>query len=349
MKNLKRIAFVSILSLMVLNTVQAESVEDAKSIETPPEVSKKLFEQVRAEKKGQYQYGAGLTSNFVESEGVRLHYVEGGSKGQPIVFVHGFGSTWKMWEPIMQAFMKNHKVIAIDLPGLGQSSPIKNQDYSAENTSKILLGAIKKVAGKGPIYYVSHDLANSASYPLVANNQGYIEKVVFMDSPIPDRAMFEYPGYTASGPGLGWHFGYFSFGDIAEKQIAIDPNLFFSYFIKGYAGKKEVFTEQLLAELIEPYSTRENLKAAFGYYHSHAKSIAQNEALLANNKKITIPSMAFTGAKGVNEVLVKQMKARFVDDPSKFTAVILPDTGHWMTEESPKAVEATLSNFLFSK
>ncbi len=82
-----------------------------------------------------------------------------------------------------------------------------------------------------------------------------------MDSPIPDRAMFEYPGYTQDGPGLGWHFGYFSFGDIAEKQIANDPNLFFSYFIKTYAGKKEIFTPELLAELIEPYSTRDKLKA----------------------------------------------------------------------------------------
>ncbi len=76
----------------------------------------------------------------------------------------------------MLSYMKDHKVIAIDLPGLGQSSPILNDDYSAENTSKILIGAIKKIAGNGPIYYVSHDLGNSASYPLVANNQGYIKK-----------------------------------------------------------------------------------------------------------------------------------------------------------------------------
>ncbi|WP_147265446.1 alpha/beta fold hydrolase, partial [Acinetobacter nosocomialis] len=272
---------------------------------------------------------------------------EGGSKGTPIVFIHGFGSTWKMWEPVMLSYMKDHKVIAIDLPGLGQSSPILNDDYSAENTSKILIGAIKKIAGKGPIYYVSHDLGNSASYPLVANNQGYIKKVVFMDSPIPDRAMFGYPGYTLDGPGLGWHFGYFSFGDIAEKQIAHDPDLFFSYFIKTYAGKKDIFTPELLAELIEPYSTRDKLKAAFGYYHSHADSVRQNEALLANGKKLTIPSMALTGQKGVNDVLVKEMRARFVADPAQYTAIILPDTGHWMVEENAEGVEKSLSNFLF--
>ncbi|HAS97333.1 MAG TPA: alpha/beta hydrolase, partial [Acinetobacter nosocomialis] len=149
------------------------------------------------------------------------------------------------------------------------------------------------------------------------------------------------------GPGLGWHFGYFSFGDIAEKQIANDPNLFFSYFIKTYAGKKEIFTPELLAELIEPYSTRDKLKAAFGYYRSHADSIRQNEALLANGKKLTIPSMALTGQKGVNDVLVKEMRARFVADPAQYTAIILPDTGHWMVEENAEGVEKSLSNFLF--
>ncbi|MDC4539010.1 alpha/beta hydrolase [Acinetobacter baumannii] len=335
------------IGMFGLNQANAEYDPNLKSIDTPPAVSQQMFNKVKSNGLGQYAYAKGLSSKFIESEGVKLHYVEGGSKGTPIVFIHGFGSTWKMWEPVMLSYMKDHKVIAIDLPGLGQSAPIVNDDYSAENTSKILIGAIKKIAGKGPIYYVSHDLGNTASYPLVANNQGYIKKAVFMDSPIPDRAMFEYPGYTPDGPGLGWHFGYFSFGDIAEKQIAKDPNLFFSYFIKTYAGKKEIFTPELLAELIEPYSTRDKLKAAFGYYRSHADSIRQNEALLANGKKLTIPSMALTGQKGVNDVLVKEMRARFVADPSKFTGIILPDTGHWMVEENAEGVEKSLSNFLF--
>lgn len=345
----KKTALISTLILMSLNFAYADYDPNLKSINTPPNVSQQAFDRVKAEKLGQYSYAKGLNSKFIESNGVKLHYVEGGSKGTPIVFVHGFGSTWKMWEPIMLAYMREHKVIAIDLPGLGQSGAIANDDYSAENTSKIILDAIQKITGKGAIYYVSHDLANSASYPLVANNQGYIKKVVFMDSPIPDRAMFEYPGYTPSGPGLGWHFGYFSFGDIAEKQIANDPSLFFSYFIKTYAGKKEIFTPELLSELIEPYSTREKLKAAFGYYHSHAKSIHQNEALLAANKKLIIPSMALTGEKGVNDVLVKQMRERFVADTKNFTGIILPNTGHWMTEENAQGVAENLSRFLFNE
>lgn len=344
---LKATLFTTMLFASVSSTY-AEYDPNLKSIDTPPAVSQQKFDLVKSEKLGQYAYSQGLESKFIETDGVRLHYVEGGNSGTPIIFIHGFGSTWKMWEPVMEKFKATHKVIAIDLPGLGQSSPIKNEDYSAQNVSTILLSAIKKIAGDESIYFVTHDLGNSASYPLVANNQGYIKKVVFMDSPIPDKSMFEYAGYTPSGPGLGWHFGYFSFGDIAEKQIASDPSLFFSYFIKTYAGKKDIFTPQLLSELIEPYSTREKLHAAFGYYKSHAKSIAQNEQLLAEGKKLSIPSMALTGEKGVNDVLVKEMRSRFVQDPQNFKGVILPDTGHWMVEENPTAVSDELSQFLFN-
>ena len=59
-----------------------------------------------------------------------------------------------------------------------------------------------------------------------------------MDSPIPDKAMWTYPGIVPKGPGLGWHFGFFEFGDIAEKLIANDPKLFMAYFINDYAGKR---------------------------------------------------------------------------------------------------------------
>ena len=60
--------------------------------------------------------------------------------------------------------------------------------------------------------------------------------------------------------------------------------IYFSHTLLKRMQVKRNFTPELLAELIEPYSTRDKLKAAFGYYRSHADSIRQNEALLANGK-----------------------------------------------------------------
>lgn len=41
--------------------------------------------------------------------------------GDPIVLVHGIGSRWQCFEPILDQLAASHEVIAIDLPGFGAS------------------------------------------------------------------------------------------------------------------------------------------------------------------------------------------------------------------------------------
>lgn len=57
---------------------------------------------------------------FADVDGVRMHYVTGGS-GTPVVLIHGWPQTWYGWWPIMPELAKHHAVYAIDLPGLGDS------------------------------------------------------------------------------------------------------------------------------------------------------------------------------------------------------------------------------------
>ena len=41
--------------------------------------------------------------------------------GDPVVLVHGIGSRWQVFEPILGRLAERHEVIAIDLPGFGAS------------------------------------------------------------------------------------------------------------------------------------------------------------------------------------------------------------------------------------
>ncbi len=43
--------------------------------------------------------------------------------GEPLLLVHGLGSRWQVWEPIIGALSRHHDVIAMDLPGFGASPP----------------------------------------------------------------------------------------------------------------------------------------------------------------------------------------------------------------------------------
>jgi pimeloyl-ACP methyl ester carboxylesterase len=51
-----------------------------------------------------------------------LNHVRRGS-GEPLVLVHGIGSQWRIWEPVLDALAADFDVIALDLPGFGHSPP----------------------------------------------------------------------------------------------------------------------------------------------------------------------------------------------------------------------------------
>jgi pimeloyl-ACP methyl ester carboxylesterase len=300
------------------------------------------FQEIRAKQQGQYSYPKGFKSDYVESNGIRLHYVSGG-KGPPLIFVHGFASTWKMWEPAMKYFASAYQVIAIDMPGLGQSESSKIGS-STRDTSSYLLTAFKKLTNNQPIILVAHDMGVLQTYAMIAQNPHYVKKVIFLDSVPPDSSIWSMPGYTAQGPGPTWHFGYFSFedGEIAAKMVATHPKLFLSAFIKSWAGKKEVFTHHLLGELIEPYSKIENLRSAFEQYVSISKSIKQT----ATFPKLDIPIMTIGAGKGVGDELAKLMAKKYVKDPQQLKSVLLPKCGHWLMEECPTEVISHIDGFL---
>lgn len=64
----------------------------------------------------------GFTHHYAEVNGVRLHYVMGGS-GPAVVLLHGWPYTWAEWQGVMPLLAgAGYTVIAPDMRGLGDSS-----------------------------------------------------------------------------------------------------------------------------------------------------------------------------------------------------------------------------------
>jgi pimeloyl-ACP methyl ester carboxylesterase len=61
-----------------------------------------------------------------------LRILEGGS-GPPLVLLHGRGSAAIGWFPLLRALARNRRVLAVDLPGFGQSSapPFRGEGFEA--------------------------------------------------------------------------------------------------------------------------------------------------------------------------------------------------------------------------
>lgn len=56
----------------------------------------------------------------IELDGAKVNYIDIG-EGRPIVYVHGLSGCWQNWLENILPFSDTHRVIAVDLPGFGDS------------------------------------------------------------------------------------------------------------------------------------------------------------------------------------------------------------------------------------
>ena len=74
-------------------------------------------------------------------------YIGDEGKGFPLVLVHGFLGSSKMWEPQIDFFKDNFRVITPDLPGFGKSYKAK----SLNSINKMAKKYFKKVVKYKPL------------------------------------------------------------------------------------------------------------------------------------------------------------------------------------------------------
>jgi pimeloyl-ACP methyl ester carboxylesterase len=64
--------------------------------------------------------------------------------GDPLVLIHGIGSQWQMWAPVLPALARERDVIAVDLPGFGGSPP-GNGQMTASGHAEAVAGLLDEL------------------------------------------------------------------------------------------------------------------------------------------------------------------------------------------------------------
>ena len=65
-----------------------------------------------------------------------MNHVRRGS-GSPLLLVHGLGAGWRSWTPIIEQLAESREVIAVDLPGFGETPPLAGEVSIATLTDSI--------------------------------------------------------------------------------------------------------------------------------------------------------------------------------------------------------------------
>jgi pimeloyl-ACP methyl ester carboxylesterase len=66
-----------------------------------------------------------MRGEFIDVGGRRLYYFAAGSRGsgEPVVLVHGFPTSSRIWHAVVRDFPEGHRLVVVDLPGFGRSEP----------------------------------------------------------------------------------------------------------------------------------------------------------------------------------------------------------------------------------
>jgi pimeloyl-ACP methyl ester carboxylesterase len=84
---------------------------------------------------------------FIELDGVRLHYVERGASGLPIVMLHGMGavSDELLGSGLVDRAAERHRVLAFDRPGYGYSDRPGGTRWTAKGQAELIRAALAKL------------------------------------------------------------------------------------------------------------------------------------------------------------------------------------------------------------
>jgi pimeloyl-ACP methyl ester carboxylesterase len=273
-----------------------------------------------------------FVSRIAEIDGVKLHYTTGGH-GPSLILLHGYAETSRMWNPVLPLLGEKFKVIAPDLPGIGDSEiPANGLDMKA---AAIRIHALARSLGVEKARVVGHDIGLMVAYAYAAQFPAEVEKLVVMDAFLPGVGDW---GAVYNNPGI-WHFRFN--GPTPEALVQGRERLYFEYFWNDLAADKtRSLPEADRKAYTAAYARPGRMRAAWAYFVSFQQA-ARDFAQLSETK-LTMPVLAIGGDKSLGDFLAQQMKLV----APNLTAVVLKNTGHWILEENPKETTDALVKFL---
>ena len=117
----------------------------------------------------------------VGPEGARLSYLaaEGGAGGETILLIHGAGVSARSWIHQLEGLAGTLRVLALDLPGRGESAAIREPSVEgyAESAHRLLAAL-----GTGPVWVAGHSLGGAVAQALAARHPERVKGLVLISS-----------------------------------------------------------------------------------------------------------------------------------------------------------------------
>ena len=168
----------------------------------------------------------------VRASDCALHAVRGG-RGEPLVLLSGWPQSLYSWHRIIGPLAERYEVIALDLPGLGDSEKPKD-GYDGATLARRVHEALDSI-GWRRFDLVTHDIGMWVAFPFVHEYGATVKKLVMMDAAIPGL-------YAAPPDPKLWHFGFNQQRGLGEALTAGRERIFIEWFFRNRSVVTDAIT-----------------------------------------------------------------------------------------------------------
>ncbi|KAL6694068.1 Alpha/Beta hydrolase protein [Trichoderma pleuroticola] len=268
------------------------------------------------------------------------------SKRPPLLLLHGFPQTHRIWHRVAAQVKDKYNIVMIDLRGYGNSS--KPADVSQYVKSLMALDCVKVMDELGitePFFICAHDRGARVAHKLCVNHPDRVRKAIFLDI-CPTLAM-----YSVKDPNFAksyWHWFFLIQREpLPETLISTNARRFAELFMGGRQKRGlEIFEKESLAAYVSNLEDPATIHSMCQDYRASATldlDAAQEDAkqgkLLQNPLRII---WARHGVIGKCFDAVQEWKAAsnaWVDGHDV-------DSGHYIPEDVPDEVVSNILDFL---
>ncbi|WP_437610516.1 alpha/beta fold hydrolase [Erwinia sp. V71] len=276
----------------------------------------------------------------LQVNGTRLHYVTGGS-GEPVLLLPGWPQSWYAWRYVMPLLVAaGRRVIAIDPRGMGDSAhPAEGYDMAsvAQDIHQLIVAE-----GLGCVDVVGHDIGSWIGYALACDWPQDVKRLALFDAALPGITPPAPAGIPSAEANVkSWHFAFNRLDDLPEILLSGREKAFLNWLFAAKASRLWAIDSTDLDEYVRVNQLPGALRAALSYY----RTAFSPQGLAANQQRatrqLTQPVLAGGAEQGVGDVLFTTLSRV----AQRVEGQIFAATGHYIPEEAPSALVASLLQF----
>jgi haloalkane dehalogenase len=265
---------------------------------------------------------------FVEHGGLRLAYREAGS-GPPVLLLHGWPTSSYLWRDVMTPVARRNRVLALDLPGFGESDKPLDAAYDFGFFESAIDGFLGSL-GIEEVALGVHDIGGPIGVHWALHRPGRVTKVALLNTLV-------YPEFSEA---VLQFIHACSTPEIREQLTS--PQGLEAAIRLGVADDSKL-GDEVFAAVSAPFASDDSrlalARAGIGLEPEGFTEIARRLPSLE------VPVRVVYGEQDRILPDIAETMARVKRDVPHAEVTALPGSGHFLQEEEPAEIGELLADF----